>query len=117
MWEIEFYETPDGHCPTVEFLRSLHKTIELPYAINRLDMLAESGNQLRRPIADYLQDHIYELRIPIRRTQYRILYFFYFQNHIVTCQGIRKEGKVPQGEIDKAIRYRAQYLASHEKQK
>ncbi len=115
MWEIEFYETAGGQCPTEEFLQSLHKTTELPYAINRLDMLEEFGNQLRRPIVDFLRDHIYELRIPIQRKQYRILYFFFFQGHIVTCQGIKKEGRVPDVEIDKAIRFRDQYLETHKR--
>jgi len=67
MWKVEFYENPNGVCPTREFLDSLNKKDELPFVNRALNLLREFGNQLRRPQADYLDDGIYELRIPVRR--------------------------------------------------
>lgn len=115
MWEIEYLISANEECPTLEFLNGLHKTTELPYVKNRLDLLEEFGDQLRRPISAPLRNHIYELRIPIHRKQFRILYFFFYQDRIVTCQGFKKESKVPDSEIEKAIKYRAQYFATHER--
>ena len=60
MWEIEFYESASGECPTKEFLESLHKKDELPFVIREIDLLKEFGNQLRRPHADFLEDGIYD---------------------------------------------------------
>ena len=54
-------------------------------------LLAESGYELRRPAADYLQDGIYELRAKHRNRQYRILYFFHGQNLAILAHAITKE--------------------------
>ena len=50
---------------------------ELPYVVREIDLLAEFGYMLRRPHCDLLEDDIYELRIPIKNLQYRILYFYF----------------------------------------
>ena len=117
MWDIEFYETADGRCPTQEFLDSLNKSNELPFAIRKLDRLAELGSGLRRPHADILKDHIYELRIPIRHKEFRLLYFFFFDEKIIISHGIHKYSKVPQAEIEKAKRHREDYLIKHGRRK
>ncbi len=41
-----------------------------------LERLRAEGRELRRPIADYLRDGVYELRIGLQGVNYRILYFF-----------------------------------------
>ena len=80
-------------------------------------MLENHGNLLQRPHADYLEDGIYELRIHVIRKQIRLLYFFFGQSMIVISHGLRKEDKVPQAEIDKAKRHKAEYLSTHGKKK
>ena len=117
MWEIEFYESADGDCPTREFLSILHKKDELPYVNHAIDRLREFGNQLRRPHADFLKDEIYELRIPVRRKQFRLLYFFFFQGTIVISHGLRKEGKVNPSDIEKAKQNKADYFSRHERKR
>ena len=105
MWEIEYYETPDGKCPTKEFLDSLNKKKELPKAIRLIDLLSDMGYELRAPHCRHLEDGIYELRIIVENLQYRILYFYFYQDKIVLSHGLRKEAKVPTAEIEKAKRH------------
>lgn len=117
MWEIEFYESANGDCPTREFLNKLHKKEELPYVNHAIDRLSEFGNQLRRPHADFLQDGIYELRIPVKHKQLRLLYFFFFQGTIVISHGLRKEGKINPSDIEKAKQNKADYFTRHERKR
>ncbi|MDR3108317.1 MAG: type II toxin-antitoxin system RelE/ParE family toxin [Planctomycetaceae bacterium] len=60
------------------------------------------GHDLRRPIADYLEDGIYELRIKHRRLHYRILYSFVGQQIVLLTHGIIKEQRIPPKEIQLA---------------
>jgi phage-related protein len=117
MWEIEFYESPTKECPTDEFLRSLHKKDELPYVNRKIDLLRELGNNLQRPHADYLENGIYELRIHVRHKQFRLLYFYFYQEKIIISHGIRKEAKVESSEIKKAIIHKNDYISRHERRK
>lgn len=110
MWIIEFYEDQNGNCPTQEFLDGLNNQKELPYAIRHINLLKELGNNLRRPHADYLENGIYELRIPVQRKQYRILYFYFYQDKIILSHGLRKEDKVPKANIDKALKHKEEYF-------
>ncbi|MBI5597358.1 MAG: type II toxin-antitoxin system RelE/ParE family toxin [Elusimicrobia bacterium] len=59
-----------------------------------LQYLEDTGHQAKRPIADYLGNQIYELRIPVDRHQHRLLYFFHGREIIVVAVGILKnEGR------------------------
>jgi hypothetical protein len=69
--------------------------------IAQLEML---GHELRRPVADFLRDGIYELRPSYQDVQYRILYFFSGKGVAVSSHGITKENVVPEVEINRAIR-------------
>lgn len=70
----------------------------------RIARLTEAGHELRRPEADYLRDGIYELRATVHGIHYRVLYFFHGRVAAVVAQGIIKEQRVPEREIDLAIR-------------
>jgi hypothetical protein len=65
--------------------------------------LEKHGHELRRPIADFLRDGIYELRPSHQGVNYRILYFPSGRDVAVLSHGITKEGKVPDVEINRAI--------------
>ena len=69
----------------------------------RIEVLGELGHELRRPMADYLRDGIYELRVRAGRVNYRILYFFHGQNIVVLAHGLTKEKKVPESDIERAF--------------
>jgi phage-related protein len=111
-WEVEFYVKSNGDCPTEEFLTELSKKAKKDIVfINRaLERLETLGPELRRPHADILRDHIYELRVGVFHRAYRLLYFFFDGQRIVITHGIvKKSDDVPAHEIDKAIEYRVDY--------
>ena len=71
-----------------------------------VERLAELGHELRRPLADYLRDGIYELRPKSGHVNYRMLYFFHGRNVAVLASGLTKEAEVPPAEIDRAIAHK-----------
>ena len=77
----------------------------------RIERLATMGHELRRPEADYLRDGIYELRVRLRTTIYRKLYFFHGRAVAVFLRGVIKEDQVPAREIDRAIDRKSQFTA------
>lgn len=117
MWEVEFYVSANGDCPTREFLDDLNKKDELPYVVRALGHLQEFGNLLRRPQADFLQDGIYELRIPVKHKQFRLLYFYFYQDLIVISHGLRKEARVKTADIEKAKKHKADFFSRHERKR
>ena len=76
-------------------------------------LLRSQGHELRRPIADFLRDGIYELRPKsYQGINYRILYFFSGKNIVVISHGISKKAEVPAIEIDRAIERKKKYEAN-----
>ena len=77
-----------------------------------LKQLEDFGHELRRPVADYLRDGIYELRPSYQGIHYRILYFFPKPARsqqagptkiVVVSHGLAKEADVPDVEINRAV--------------
>jgi phage-related protein len=99
--EVIFYREGDS-VPVREWLKSLPSKVARKCLLY-LDMLEQHGHELRRPIADFLTDGIYELRPTIQGVNYRMLYFFSGRNVVVVSHGIVKESEVPKAEIDRAI--------------
>ncbi len=115
---VVFFCEQDGTAPAYEALQSLlrsgdRKAFAKCYA--RIHRLAELGFELRRPEADYLRDGIYELRATHRRVHHRILYFFHGRRAAVLSHLITKEDRVPDTEIERAIRNKQKYEADPEK--
>lgn len=112
---VIFYQDQDGVAPVLQWLKILLKYDRKGYAncVARIQQLASTGYELRRPTADYLRDGIYELRAKHIQVQYRILYFFSGQNVAILAHAITKdEEQVPDTEIDRAIQRRAQFEAN-----
>jgi phage-related protein len=101
-----FYQEAPGDVPVLDWLRKLRRTDRRGYAkcVARLQRLAESGHELRRPEADLLRAGIHELRARRGRVHYRILYFFHGNEIAVLAGGMNKEGRVPDRDIDRALR-------------
>jgi phage-related protein len=110
--EVIFYKE-NGTIPVREWLKSLP-----PKAARKcllyLDMLEQQGHELRRPIADFLRDGIYELRASFQGVNYRMLYFFSGRNVVVVSHGIIKESEVPEMEIERAVQRRLSFRADPE---
>jgi phage-related protein len=105
MLRIVLYRDADGTVPLLDWLEAVGKRDRRIVAKcwARLDVLAEHGNKLRRPVADYLRNGIYELRMEYGGVNYRILYFFSGNSCVVVSHGLTKESKVPAREIDMAV--------------
>ncbi|BAY14031.1 type II toxin-antitoxin system RelE/ParE family toxin [Calothrix sp. NIES-2098] len=102
---VVFYQEEEGKVPVLEWLTRLLKEDRKGYAncVARIKQLAASGYELRRPVADYLSDGIYELRAKHIHVQYRILYFFHGQNVAILAHAITKEeAAVPPIDIERA---------------
>ena len=109
---ILFYQESEGDIPVLEWLQEL-KRRNMKGFLNcaaRIDRLASYGNELRRPLADYLRDGIYELRAKHRNVQYRIFYSFEGQNVVVLSHAmVKKTSAVPKKDIDLAIKRKKKF--------
>jgi hypothetical protein len=74
---IRVFRDEDGTIPLKDWLEGLKQTGSRAYAkcLERIELLAQLGNELRRPLADILRDGVYELRMKVGKVNYRILYF------------------------------------------
>jgi phage-related protein len=109
-WLVEFYTKANGRCPTEEFLDDLENE-EKVFIKRSIQHLEEYGNELKRPQAAPLRDHILELRKRTHQGNIRLLYFFFDGEKIIITHGFKKKSdKVPDSEIDKAIEFRKDYL-------
>ena len=101
-YDIVFFVEDDGRIPVLEWLLDLDpKARKKAYA--RMRRLGIWGHELRRPVADYLRDGIYELRMAHGNVQFRILYFFHGSSVVVISHGLRKTDIIPPRDIDKAL--------------
>ena len=98
---IVFFQEDDGSVPVLEWLDALPHKAQDKCRV-RLERLGEWGHELRRPEADLLRDGIYELRVGFGGVHYRMLYFFHGNTAAVLSHGLKKEKRVPPGEIDRA---------------
>ena len=113
MFEIEFYQLPNGTKPAAEFLDSLDTKMRTK-ALHSLSMLEEFGNQLREPYSKQLEDGLFELRIKFASDISRLFYFFVVNHTIVITNGfVKKTTKTPKSELILARKYKADYERSH----
>ncbi|RDY32280.1 type II toxin-antitoxin system RelE/ParE family toxin [Lachnotalea glycerini] len=107
---IEFYERENGEIPVEEFLLGLDNKMRAKL-LGIMDILQEKGNQLREPYSKHLEDGIFEIRGKVGTDISRALYFFYYDGKIIVTNGfIKKTQKTPKAEIEKAKKYRNDYL-------
>jgi len=108
---LRIFQEEDGTVPLLEWLDALQEDARTKcYA--RLERLAACGHELRRPEADILRDHIYELRVALQGMQYRMLYFFHGREAVILSHGIAKRGaEMPNKEIDLAVARRRAFSA------
>lgn len=109
-WSILYYESEAGTCEVEDFLNEI-KTSNKAKAMAWIGMLEEKGPQLPRPYADLLRDGIHELRIRLSGEHGRVLYFFTCGDILVLTHAFTKNSaKVPNEEIEKAIRIRNEFI-------
>lgn len=109
-FKVEFFKKQDGTKPAKEFLLSQDEKMKAKL-FGLIDILEEKGNQLREPYSKSLGDGIFELRAKISSDITRILYFFYHEGRIILTHGFtKKTQKTPPSEIEKAKKYRKEFL-------
>lgn len=110
-WRVLYYEKPKGECPVRDFVES-RKGRDQAKILALISFLQDQGPTLPRPYADLLEDGIHELRIRLSGDQFRVLYFFCFRRFIVLTHSFLKvTTKVPRAEIQKAKKYRFDFLS------
>jgi len=107
---LVYYRESDGSVPLEDWLAALPRKAQQKCAAY-LARLEFEGHDLRRPIADYLRDGIYELRPSRAGVRYRILYFFHGKQGVVVSHGLIQEQTVPPKEIERAVRRMQAFLA------
>lgn len=102
---IHLFRDDNGDVPFQDWLVDLEWSDPRAYrkCLQRILLLSQLGNELRRPYADALRDGIRELRIKVGTTNYRILYFFHGPNTVCLSHGFTKEGAIPLIDIEIAM--------------
>ena len=103
--ELLVFKDESGVAPLIDWLNRLERTEPKAYVacLVRIQQLEQSGYELRRPVADFLRDGIYELWAKRGKVHYRILYLFHGKNVACMTHGFTKKGAVPNTEIARAI--------------
>ena len=107
---VIFYEDENGEKPVEEFLLSLDKKMRAKI-LGILGILEEKGNTLREPYSKPLGDGIFEVRCKNGTDLTRVLYFFYYESHIILTNGfVKKTQKTPKQVIQLAKKRRIDYI-------
>lgn len=106
----EFYDLPGGSKPAKEFLESLD--VKMKAKMTRtIKLLEANGTVLREPYSKELRNGIFELRAKVGSDISRVLYFFFYRGKALLTNGfIKKTDKTPASEIEKAEKYRNEYV-------
>ena len=109
-FDVLFYDLPDGREPVREFLDSLDNKMRAKM-LREISLLAANGPALREPDSKNIGDGIFELRAKVGSDISRVLYFFFVGHRAILTNGfVKKTAKTPTAEIERAKRYRAEYL-------
>ena len=75
-------------------------------------LFCNNGIELREPYSKSLGDSIFELRAKVGSDISRVLYFFFVGKKVILTNGfVKKTPKTPPVELDKAKKYRREYLS------
>lgn len=113
-YRVDFYVSPRGQCFIDEFLDELQPKPRSKIEA-RIRQLLFQGPNLQRPYADMLQDGIRELRIQFGNLRIRLFYFIHEKTIVLTHGMLKKTGPVPIVEIERAKRYREDWVETKRK--
>lgn len=113
-FEVKFYKTTDGKCPVLDFLDNLDTKLRAK-TLKMIELLEEFGHDLRLPYSSHLDESIFELRTIQGNNITRVLYFFCIDQKIILTNGlVKKTQKTPSDEIERAKKYRKDFLRRKE---
>lgn len=100
-WQVDFYEDENGEWPVREFLRGLTDAEKKRFRA-RVEMLEQKGTWIGRPVVDFLEDNLYELRFEKSPHNPRILFCALVGRRLILLHGFGKTGqpndRVPESE-------------------
>lgn len=109
MWEIIYYETENGICPVYEFINSLPVKMRAK-AARELELLEDLGTAIKMPYSRPMTNGVHELRIQAGNDISRIFYFFFVGQQVILTNGyVKKTQTTPKRELEKALKYKADY--------
>lgn len=112
--QVVYYQKENGEIPLRSFIDSLDVKMAAK-VIWTIKLFQEEGCDLRLPYSEYLIDGIYELRTKQGNNISRVMYFFVIGNKAVLTHGFtKKTQKTPIKEIERAKRYRDDYMKQQE---
>ena len=83
--------------------------------LRTIEMLQNNGYELREPYSKSISEGILELRAKVGSDISRVMYFFVIGKTAVLTNGfIKKTQKTPKEELERAKRYRADFLGRKE---
>ena len=104
---VYFFIDEDGYSPVEEFIGDLTEK-ERAKVRAYVKILKEFGHNIRRPIADYLGEGIYELR----PQAHRVFYFFFMKDSVVLLHILRKKtDKIPFSDFHLCIKRKREFEA------
>ncbi len=112
-WVVEYYKKENGNIPVLEYLLSLNAKMRAK-AFSEIELLEKHGNELKEPYVKAIRGvkykGIFELRIKFASDISRIFYFCYHGKKYVLLHGFNKKSdKIPQRELERALRYKKDY--------
>jgi len=112
--DVVFYQEDESDVPVLDWLKEIRRTDQRAYAtcVAAIERLADFGHELRRPLADFLRDGIFELRVRKGRVNYRILYFFHGRGLAILGHALTKEDRVPSADMERALRRKKAFEAN-----
>lgn len=109
-YAVEYFELPDGSRPAEEFILEQDFKMQAKLFM-ALEFLEERGPMLREPFSKPLGEGVFEIRAKQGSDISRVLYFFVVGKKVILTNGlVKKTQKTPAREIEKAKKYRAEYL-------
>jgi phage-related protein len=112
---LVLFRDDDGSIPLQDWLDGLQEKAR-ERCLTKLELLEESGHELRRPAAEYIEGtDLYELRVKFHKVNLRMLYFFHGQEAVVVSHGFAKEGRLPQKEINLAAERMMKFKSNPER--
>lgn len=109
-YAVEYFERPDGSRPAEEFILEQDFKMQAKLFM-ALEFLEEREPMLREPFSKPLGEGIFEIRAKQGSDISRVLYFFVVGKKVILTNGfVKKTQKTPAREIEKAKKYRAEYL-------
>jgi phage-related protein len=108
---VVYYVDREGGSPVLDVLAELGDA-EKQKVLAYISLLEEKGESLRRPIADYIGDKIYELRPKTKR----VLYFFLMRDHAVIVHIFSKRtDRVPDDDKRLAVARMHDFVGRYER--